>query len=31
MTDLPPTLVEQVYRLAEDARAYLAYVYTGNC
>lgn len=31
MTDHPPTPVGQVYRLAETARAYLAYVYTGNC
>ena len=31
MTDRPPTPVEQVYRLAEAARDYLSYVYTGNC
>ena len=31
MTDRPPTTVERVYRLADEARAYLAYVYTGNC
>ena len=31
MTDYPPTSVERVYRLAEEARAYLAHVYTGNC
>ena len=31
MTDRPPTPVDQVYRLAEEARKYLAYVYTGNC
>ena len=31
MTDRPPTPVEQVYRLAENARAYLTHVYTGNC
>lgn len=31
MTDRPPTPVEQVYRLAEAAREYLSYVYTGNC
>lgn len=31
MTDHPPTQVERVYQLAEEARAYLAYVYTGNC
>ena len=31
MTDRPPTPVEQVYRLAEAARGYLSYVYTGNC
>ena len=31
MTDLPPTPVEKVYRLADEARAYLTYVYTGNC
>ena len=27
----PPTPVERVYQLAEEARAYLAHVYTGNC
>lgn len=31
MTDRPPTPVERVYQLADEARAYLAYVYTGNC
>lgn len=31
MTDHPSTPVEQVYRLADEARVYLAYVYTGNC
>ena len=31
MTDRSPTPVERVYRLAEVAREYLAYVYTGNC
>lgn len=31
MVDSPPTPVEQVYRLAEAARGYLSYVYTGNC
>ena len=31
MTDHPPTPVERVYRLANEARAYLTYVYTGNC
>ena len=31
MTDHPPTPVERIYRLAEEARAYLAHVYTGNC
>jgi len=31
MTDRPPTPVEQVYRLTEEAREYLCYVYTGNC
>lgn len=31
MTDRPPTSVESVYRLADEARAYLNYVYTGNC
>ena len=31
MRDRLPTPVEQVYRLAEDARAWLAHVYTGNC
>lgn len=31
MTDHPSTPVEQVYRLAETARAYLSHVYTGNC
>lgn len=31
MADRPPTPVERVYRLADEARAYLTYVYTGNC
>lgn len=31
MMDRPPTTVEQVYRLADEARAYLSFVYTGNC
>ena len=31
MTDRPPTPVERVYRLADEARAYLSHVYTGNC
>ena len=29
--DKPPTPVEQVYRLADVAREYLSFVYTGNC
>ena len=31
MTDRPPTPVERVYQLAEEAGKYLTYVYTGNC
>ena len=31
MQDRPPTPVERVYQLAEEARNWLAYVYTGNC
>ncbi len=31
MTDKPPTPVERVYRLADEAREYLSFVYTGNC
>ena len=31
MIDKPPTPVERVYRLADAARAYLSFVYTGNC
>ena len=31
MTDRPPTPVERVYRLANEARACLSFVYTGNC
>ncbi len=31
MTDKPPTPVERVHRLADVAREYLAFVYTGNC
>lgn len=31
MRDRLPTPVEQVYRLAEEARVWLAHVYTGNC
>lgn len=31
MTDKPPTPVERVYHLADTAREYLSFVYTGNC
>ena len=31
MADKAPTLVERVYRLADVAREYLSFVYTGNC
>lgn len=31
MMDKPPTPVERVYRLADVAREYLSFVYTGNC
>ena len=31
MMDKPPTPVERVYRLADLAREYLPFVYTGNC
>ncbi len=31
MKDCPPTQVDRVYRLADEARNWLAYVYTGNC
>jgi len=31
MQDRPPTPVEDVYRLADEARIWLTYVYTGNC
>ena len=31
MRDCPPTPVERVYQLAEEARNWLTYVYTGNC
>ncbi len=31
MTDKPPTPVERVYRLADEAREYLSFIYTGNC
>jgi len=31
ITDKPPTPVERVYRLAEAAREWLEFVYTGNC
>ena len=31
MMDCLPGSVERVYHLAEEARAYLTYVYTGNC
>ena len=31
LADKPPTSVERVYRLADAAREYLAFVYTGNC
>ncbi len=31
MTDKPATPVERVYQLADEARKYLPFVYTGNC
>ncbi len=31
MINQPPTPVERVYRLADEAREYLSFVYTGNC
>ena len=31
MLDRPPTPVNRVYQLADEARAWLTYVYTGNC
>lgn len=31
VTDRPPTDVEKIYKLADVARQYLKYVYTGNC
>ena len=31
MIDKPPTPVERVYHLADTAREYLSFVYTGNC
>lgn len=31
MQNRPPTPVERVYQLAEEARNWLTYVYTGNC
>ena len=31
MMDSPPESVEWIYHLADEARAYLTYVYTGNC
>ena len=31
MMDRLPESVEWIYRLADEARAYLTYVYTGNC
>ena len=31
MMDKPPTSVEWIYRLADAAREYLSFVYTGNC
>lgn len=31
MSDRPPTPVEEVYRLAGEAKTYLSFVYTGNC
>ena len=31
MRDRPPTPVQDVYRLADEARAWLTYVYMGNC
>ena len=31
MMDRSPTPVERVYQLAEEAKGYLGYIYTGNC
>lgn len=31
MTDRPPTPVERVYQLADVAREYLGFAYSGNC
>ena len=31
MMDRPPESVERIYHLADEAGAYLTYVYTGNC
>lgn len=31
MSDRPPTPVERVYRLADEAKKYLSFVHTGNC
>lgn len=31
MRDRPPTPVERIYQLADEARTWLTYVYTGNC
>ena len=31
MTGKPPTPVDWVYRLSDEARKHLSYVYTGNC
>lgn len=31
MIDRPPTSVERMYQLVDVARAYLSFVYTGNC
>ncbi len=31
MADRPPTPVEEVYRLADEAKTYLSFVYPGNC
>lgn len=31
MSDRPPASVDQVYRLVDEAKAYLPFVYTGNC
>ena len=31
MQDRPPTPIDRVYQLAQEARTWLTYVYTGNC